>query len=133
MKPFETKELPQTMDVAAPDGSEIRLMPVLEGGSMVHCRVPPGAVTKAVRHKTVDELWYVTAGEGRLWRRQGDREQVERLTAGSAHTIPLGTDFQFRCDSAKALEIVIVTMPPWPDMSEAVPVADHWPPTVDTD
>jgi len=133
MKPFASMNLPADMDVAAPDGSEIRLLPAIGRGSMVHCRVPPGAVTKAVRHRTVEELWYVLSGDGRLWRRQGERQEVARLTPGSAHTIPLGTVFQFRCDSDAPLQIVIVTMPPWPGASEAEPVADHWPPTLDKD
>ena len=53
-------------DVLAPDGSEIRLLPQTTGGSMVHCTLPPGAVSLAVTHRTVDELWYVLSGEGEL-------------------------------------------------------------------
>lgn len=126
MSEFDTIATPKNLDVLAPDGSEIRFLPVLDGGSMVHCRLPQGAMSQAVRHKTVEELWYVSAGEGRLWRRQGEREQVVELKPGTAHTIPLGTEFQFRCDSQEALEIVIVTMPPWPNMEEAEPVANFW-------
>ncbi|HEX2529225.1 MAG TPA: hypothetical protein VHL31_23370 [Geminicoccus sp.] len=43
-------------DTLAPDGSEIRFLPQLKGGSMVHCRVPAGGTTLAVRHRTVEEV-----------------------------------------------------------------------------
>jgi mannose-6-phosphate isomerase-like protein (cupin superfamily) len=95
---------------------------------MVHCTLPPGAVSLAVTHRTVDELWYVVAGEGELWRRQQDgRERVEALRPHTAHSIPLGTHFQFRNPGTEPLVLVIVTMPPWPGMDEAVRVEDHWP------
>lgn len=126
-QPFASKELPERYDVLAPDGSEIRLLAALAGGSMVHCRLPAGAISLAVTHRTVEEHWYVIAGFGRLWRRQGEREETAALRPGSAHTIPLGTSFQFRNDGAEPLDIVIVTMPPWPGMDEAVRVPDHWP------
>jgi mannose-6-phosphate isomerase-like protein (cupin superfamily) len=114
-------------DVLAPDGSEIRFLPQVKGGSMVHCTLPPGAVSLAVTHRTVDELWYVLSGAGELWRRQDGREQVEGLVPGTAHSIPLGTHFQFRNPGTEPLTFVIATMPPWPGMDEAEPVEDHWP------
>ncbi|HMR32659.1 MAG TPA: cupin domain-containing protein [Geminicoccaceae bacterium] len=122
-----SKVLAETFDVLAPDGSEIRLMPMLAGGSMVHCRLPPGGCSLAVTHRTVEELWYVVSGEGEIWRRQGDAEQVTPLAAGTALSIPLGAHFQFRNLGEAPLDIVIVTMPPWPGMEEAVRVEDHWP------
>ncbi|MBT5413917.1 MAG: cupin domain-containing protein [Rhodospirillaceae bacterium] len=127
---FETRILPGAVDVVAPDGSEIRLLPALAGGSMVHCRLPPGAVTLAVRHRTVEELWYVVGGRGEIWRRHEAREEVAPLVPGVSATIPLGTHFQFRAASDQALELVLVTMPPWPGPDEAVRVPDHWEPTV---
>ena len=115
-------------DVLAPDGSEIRLLPQVPGGSMVHCTLPPGGVSLAVTHRTVDELWYTLSGAGELWRRQGEREEVADLMPGTAHSIPLGTHFQFRTIGDQPLRFVIVTTPPWPGMDEAVRVPDHWPP-----
>jgi mannose-6-phosphate isomerase-like protein (cupin superfamily) len=125
--PFVSQTPNERHDVLAPDGSEIRLLPQLAGGSMVHCTLPPGAVSLAVTHRTVEEHWYVLAGEGLLWRRQAEREEVVPLRPGTAHTIPLGTHFQFRNPGAEPLVLLIVTMPPWPGMDEAVRVADHWP------
>jgi mannose-6-phosphate isomerase-like protein (cupin superfamily) len=116
-------------DVLAPDGSEIRLLPQVPSGSMVHCTLPPGAVSLAVTHRTVDELWYVVAGKGELWRSQDDHEEVAPLRPHTAHSIPLGTRFQFRNPGPEPLVLVIVTMPPWPGMDEAVRVEYHWPTT----
>ena len=99
---------------------------------MVHCTLPPGAVSLAVAHRTVEELWYVVAGQGELWRQRadaapGDGGQVDALAPGMAASIPWGTHFQFRNLGTAPLEIVIVTMPPWPGVDEAYRVADHWP------
>ena len=96
MTPFATTELPSTPDAIAPDGSEVRLLCRVAGGSMAHFRLPPGACSKAVVHRTVEELWFVTAGEGELWRRGGGEEDIVALRAGVSVTIPVGTVFQFR-------------------------------------
>jgi len=125
--PFPSMRLPAACELPAPDGSEIRCLPATERGSMVHCRLPPGAVSKAVRHRTVEEIWYVLAGRGELWRSRGQREEITPLEPGTAHTIPLGTTFQFRNTGDLPLDILIVTMPPWPGAEEAVRTADHWP------
>ena len=40
--PFATSRPAPRHDVLAPDGSEIRFLPQVTGGSMVHCTLPPG-------------------------------------------------------------------------------------------
>lgn len=124
---FETRSLPAAADTIAPDGSEIRLLPRLRGGSMVHALLPPGATSKAIVHRTVEELWYVVAGEGWMWRRQGERTETVRLVPGVALSIPVGTAFQFRNSGSGPLEVVLVTMPPWPGAEEAMPADGPWP------
>jgi mannose-6-phosphate isomerase-like protein (cupin superfamily) len=113
-------------DLLAPDGSEIRLAGGVAGASMVECTLPPGRVSLAVRHRTVEELWLVTAGEGEVWRCEGTSESVTRVAAGSWLTIPLGTCFQFRTLGTIPLSIVIATTPPWPGETEAERVAGPW-------
>jgi mannose-6-phosphate isomerase-like protein (cupin superfamily) len=125
---WETRFLPDRFDLLAPDGSQIRLLPQLRGGSMVHCSLLPGAVTRAVRHRSVEELWYVLAGEGQLWRSDGLTEHVTSLRPGVALSLPLGTSFQFRTLGAEPLAVVIVTLPPWPGEDEAIPVPGAWDP-----
>lgn len=124
---FETRSLPAAADTTAPDGSEIRILPQLARGSMVHARLPPGATSRPIAHRTVEELWYVLAGEGLMWRRQGEREEVVALRPGVALSIPAGTAFQFRNLGPAPLDVVLVTMPPWPGAEEAVPAAGPWP------
>lgn len=119
------KQSPQP-DVVAPDGSAIRLL--VSGGraSTVHCSLQPGETTVAVRHRTVEEIWYCLAGRGELWRRLEGEEQVTELEPGVSADIPLGVEFQFRATGDTALEILIATMPPWPGEDEAVAVDGPW-------
>ena len=127
---FETKNIPATSDAIAPDGSEVRLLGSLPRGSMAAFRLAPLAVSKAVTHRTVEEIWYFTAGYGRMWRKLGDREEITEVAPGVSITIPKGTQFQFRCDGGEALDAVAVTMPPWPGADEAYAVTGIWVPTV---
>ena len=124
--PMETRWLPEAHDVIAPDGSEIRLLATVSAGSMVHCRLAAGAVSQAVAHRTVEELWYVLAGQGQMWRSHGGRESVVELAPGCSLNIPVGTSFQFRNTGEGPLDVVIVTMPPWPGEDEAVPRKGRW-------
>ena len=92
-KPFETRPPVDTSkppDATAPDGSQIRLLPTLAGGGMAHCLLHAGATSMAVTHRTVAEIWYVTAGAGEVWRKQGDREETVAVAPGTTLTIPLG-------------------------------------------
>ncbi len=126
MPTFETKDLPDRPDVLAPDGSEVRILLARAGGSMAHFRLAPGAVSKAVRHKTVEEIWYVLAGRGEMWRSLDGAETVDALRPGVCLTIPLGACFQFRSHGPDALDAVAITMPPWPGDDEAEIVEGAW-------
>lgn len=57
MNTGSTMTLPRDFDVLAPDGSEVRILLALAGGSMSHFLLPPGQVSRAVRHRTVEEIW----------------------------------------------------------------------------
>jgi len=83
-------------------------------------------VSAAVRHQTVEEIWYFIEGEGEVWRKQRDREEVVSVRSGVSITIPIGTHFQFRNTGEKNLEFLIVTMPPWPGSKEAITVKGYW-------
>jgi hypothetical protein len=100
--PFATATLPEAASLLAPDGSEVRLLLGLQGGGMAHFRLAPGQVARAVIHRTVEEVWYITDGAVAMWRRQGDREEVTALRPGLCLTIPAGTQFgaQFRVSDA---------------------------------
>jgi mannose-6-phosphate isomerase-like protein (cupin superfamily) len=116
--------------VIAPDGLEVRLLGRCRGGSYAHFRLPPGCTGRAVRHRTIEETWFVASGEGRIWFEAGGRSAVRRLAAGMGFIIPPGTAFQLRCSGPEALGIIATTMPPWPGEGEADVVPGHWPPSV---
>ena len=63
--------------------------------------LPPGQVTTAVRHRTVEEVWFCIAGRGEVWRRSGDAEETVHMERGVALTIPLGTTFQSLLDEVR--------------------------------
>lgn len=123
---FDTKRIGAAPDIIAPDGSEVRLLCAVPRGSMAAFTLKPGAVSKAVIHRTVEELWFIASGRGRMWRRCTDGEDVVDLAAGVSLSIPVGTRFQFRCDGSEPLVAVGVTMPPWPGQDEAEFVPGPW-------
>jgi mannose-6-phosphate isomerase-like protein (cupin superfamily) len=128
MPAFDTKMLPAACDVLAPDGSQVRLLLSLAGGSMAHFTLPPGEVSRAVTHRTVEEICYVVGGHGEMWRSQDGHAEVTALAPGVCLTLPAGTAFQFRA-GAQAFSAVAITMPPWPGADEAVFVEGAWPAT----
>ena len=126
---FETQRSAAAADVIAPDGSEVRVLCATARGSMASFSLPANRVAKAVAHRSVEELWYVAAGRGRIWRRLGEDEAIIELTPGLSLSIPVGTQFQFRCDGAETLLVIGTTMPPWPGADEAYPVDGPWTPS----
>ncbi|TMF40029.1 MAG: cupin domain-containing protein [Chloroflexi bacterium] len=86
---------------------------------MAHFLLAAGRTSDAVRHRTVEEIWYVLGGRGQIWRRRGAAEVTVPLDAGTCVVIPFGTSFQFRSVGPDPLVAVPVTMPPWPGEDEA--------------
>ena len=119
--------LAEAAQVTAPDGSAVRPLCMLPGvASFAHFELAAGQVSQAVSHATVQEIWYVVAGRGRMWRDDGSVESVVELVPDVCLTIPLGTSFQFRA-GAGGLRVVAVTVPPWPgDPAEAHPERGPW-------
>ena len=124
---FDTMQLPGAPDAVAPDGSDVRVLLRLGRGSMAHFELAAGRVSRAVAHRAVEEIWYVLAGHGRMWRRHGERQETVPLRPGTCLSIPAGTHFQFRADGGGPLAAVGVTMPPWPGGDEAYDVPGAWP------
>jgi mannose-6-phosphate isomerase-like protein (cupin superfamily) len=114
-------------DAIAPDGSEIYfLVGDARRASLVEVRLQSGSTSKPVRHRTVEEIWYVLAGEGRVWRRSSDPspegESTVDVRPGSVLTIPTGWAFQFQASTEADLRFLCYTSPPWPGDQEAEPV-----------
>lgn len=114
-------------EAMAPDGSEIRLLATRAQGatraSLSEVRLAPGAVSHPVSHRSVEEIWYVIEGRGRVWRcppgAEADPVEVE---PGDALVIPTGWRFQFQAAADTGLRFLCYTAPPWPGPDEAEPV-----------
>jgi mannose-6-phosphate isomerase-like protein (cupin superfamily) len=119
--------LPPAPDAVAPDGSAVRVLLRLAGGSMAHFQLAAGQVSRAVAHRRVDEIWYILHGHGEMWRGQDGRQETVPLDPGTCLSIPAGTRFQFRSAGPGPLAAVAVTMPPWPGDDEAYLVSGAWP------
>ena len=126
MTSFDTKRLPEEPDAVAPDGSAVRVLLGLTRGGLAHFQLAPGQTSRAVAHKSVEEIWYFVQGRGEMWLKAGEREEVVVVDPGLCVTIPVGTHFQFRALGMEPLAAVGVTMPPWPGPSEAYPVEGAW-------
>jgi mannose-6-phosphate isomerase-like protein (cupin superfamily) len=131
MSRWQTQRVGVTSTHLAPDGSQIFELQRTDRGSLARCVLPAGAVTRAVRHRTVEEVWYVVSGRGRVWRGDADGDEVVDIAPGTGLTIPLGVSFQFRAEAETPLELILTTMPPWPGPEEAELVAGRWDATVE--
>jgi mannose-6-phosphate isomerase-like protein (cupin superfamily) len=130
MNGFGTKRLPARPDAVAPDGSDVRILLQLRGGSLAHFEFPPGQTSTAVAHRTVEEIWYFVSGRGDMWRKLIDREEVVPVDPGVCVSLPVGTRFQVRSTGHEPLAAIGISMPPWPGEGEAYEVPGKWTPTV---
>jgi mannose-6-phosphate isomerase-like protein (cupin superfamily) len=121
-----SKQISQTPDAIAPDGSEVRILASTAKGSMAEFSLPPHAISTAVAHHTVEEVWFFSMGQGRLWRKNENAEEIVNIIPGLSISIPAGTHFQFRNDGNAMLKAVGTTMPPWPGEHEAYIVTGKW-------
>jgi mannose-6-phosphate isomerase-like protein (cupin superfamily) len=126
MRAFETLPLPAEPSVRAPDGTLGRILLALDRGSLAHFTLPAGAVSHAVKHRTVEEIWFFLSGRGETWRANDTGQTIVAALPGVSITIPLGTAFQFRALGDKPLVFVAITMPPWPGDGEAFLVEGPW-------
>jgi mannose-6-phosphate isomerase-like protein (cupin superfamily) len=122
-----TADVRERIDKIAPDGSEIRLLLDDDAGGFAHCSLKQGLCSEAIKHKTVDEIWFVLGGKGTIWRRSEAGQAAEDLLRpGRCITIPVGISFQFRAEAESPLRIGIATFPKWPGDDEAQSVDGPW-------
>jgi mannose-6-phosphate isomerase-like protein (cupin superfamily) len=127
---MQTKRLPVAPDAVAPDGCNVRALLGVSGGTMAHFELGAGETSLAVRHRTVEEVWFFLSGRGQMWRSAGGEETTVEVGPGVSIDIPLGTTFQFRALGDAPLCAIGATMPPWPGDGEAVLTDGPWTPTV---
>ena len=123
---FANRLRSETPDAIAPDGSEVRILASTARGSMAEFLLPPGKISIAVAHHTVEEVWFFTQGQGQLWRKNEMAEEIVKIHPGLSISIPIGTHFQFRNDGAENLKAIGTTMPPWPGPDESYFVKGKW-------
>ena len=137
LSPLRLRRAAREPDTLAPDGSEIRLLATgTEGAtraSLCEVRLRAGAISRPVRHRSIEEIWHVTAGRGRVWRcPPGERAQPVDVTAGDTLVIPTGWSFQFSAAPDVDLRFLCYASPSWPGPEEAEPAdpGPLGPPTV---
>jgi mannose-6-phosphate isomerase-like protein (cupin superfamily) len=128
------------VDERAPDGAEIRRLAGLAQGAVrsTVCEVllPAGQVSRPLRHRTVEEVWYVLEGRGQVWRsppaphpegtvliaQAPPAVQAAPIEVGPGDTlvIPTGWAFQFAAGAIGPLRFLCHTTPPWPGAGETV-------------
>lgn len=97
-EPFTTK-----------DGSEIREVAHTGAQSLAEATVPPGARTIAHLHRTSEELYLFTAGEGTMT--LGGEERTVR--AGDCVVIPPGEVHGLRNPGSSPLVLLCACSPPY--------------------
>ena len=71
MTAFQSMRLPRARDAVAPDGSDVRILLGLTGGGMAHFALSPGQTSRAVTHRSVEEIWFFLSGRGEIsWDRR---------------------------------------------------------------
>ena len=126
IKTIKTQCLFNAEHILGPDGSEIRELVATDSASMVHCTLYPGAISRAVRHKSVEELWFIIEGRGQFWRKTARSSTIIKISKGTSLNIPKNVDFQFRNNGTMNLEAIIMTIPPWPGNHEAIISEGPW-------
>ena len=96
-----------------------------ERAAMEQHELAPAQCSRALCHRTVEQLWHVLEGGGELWRSQGGEARVDRLGVGSSVCIQPGVQFQLRAGPGR-LRLLVFTSPRWPGPQEAVPVRGPW-------
>jgi mannose-6-phosphate isomerase-like protein (cupin superfamily) len=125
---FEEKHLSDVTSSRADDGSEVfPLCRLSDKASTALWQLEKGEVSRAVRSRTVEEIWYVVAGSGAMWRRQDDREKTVELTPGLSLTVPGGTTFQFKASDDESLHVLGATIPSYPIGSEDEVIVEQGP------
>ena len=114
-------------DLLAPDGAEIRVLADAAHGatraSLCEVRLAAGGVSRPMRHRSVEEIWHVTSGQGRVWRCPpgADADPVD-VREGDTLVVPVGWAFQFSASPGADLRFLCYTSPAWPGADEAEPV-----------
>lgn len=118
-------------DAVAPDSMDVWLLERVTGASSAIFRAKAGQTCRAVRHRTVEEIWYCLSGKSEMWMQAPDgSERTVSLTRGSCVAIPVATTFQLRNQGRCEANFFGVTVPAWPGEGEAEITEGKWLPRI---
>jgi mannose-6-phosphate isomerase-like protein (cupin superfamily) len=98
------------------DGSSIRELANTDHQSLAEATVPPGGETEAHFHRTTEELYFFTAGSGRM--QLGD--DVVEVAAGECVTIPPGVEHRLWNPGDEPLVLLCCCAPSYSDADTVV-------------
>ena len=78
---FETTRVSDEAEELAPDGSRVRPLISLASGGMAQFELKAGQISKAVMHRSVEEIWLVLSGCGQIWRQNAAKCLYNLLSA----------------------------------------------------
>jgi hypothetical protein len=102
MPDFATMRLPALPTEVAPDGSDVRVLLTLSAGGLAHFELGPGRVSKATRHRTVEEIRYFVGGRGQMWRSQDGRTEIVDVDPGHVPDDPARDNLPVPCAGFRA-------------------------------
>jgi mannose-6-phosphate isomerase-like protein (cupin superfamily) len=105
LEPFTTLDGSLIRELAGPSWTDAR------NQSLAEATVPPGGQTVQHLHRRSEEIYYFTAGSGRM--RLGDDES--EVTAGDCVVIPPGTPHKLWADDGGPLVLLCACAPPYSD------------------
>jgi mannose-6-phosphate isomerase-like protein (cupin superfamily) len=126
---WKIKQLSKDPDDIATDMAEIRWVFSAKEASVVHCTLPPKAVSVAVRLVGIHEIWYFIEGRGRIWLKEEKEAEGEEKAVGpgTCLTIPAGVHIQYRNTAGEPLTFLCITMPPFQsNETNSEKVEPHW-------
>jgi mannose-6-phosphate isomerase-like protein (cupin superfamily) len=111
MVPWATQDVGLRYDRLSPSGTtEIRLLPNLPRGEIVHATTRPYRVSEPATLDGLTEFFFVLDGHGELWRADDHIDEVTELLPGRCVKMPERTLYQYRTGS-EHLEFLVITAP----------------------
>ena len=123
---MDVRNLTEVPAFITKDGSEIRELLAYRNScireqSLAEARLPEGAATAPHFHRKTEEIYYITAGTGRMLLENEKRD----VGVGDAVAIPPGTRHQIVNTGAGPLKLLCCCAPPY-EHDDTV-LVDDWP------
>ena len=97
--------------------TEIKVMGNHNGKEATYAVSGVGAQSIPVRRDVLDEEYFVLSGNGAVWVKTNNKEQVVLIQQGSHVVIPKGASTQFKNFGDDKLVFLVVTSPPYEELA----------------